>query len=227
MSKLETQILPEIVNDELFDTLESLASQADIKTVLEIGTGSGEGSTLAIFKGLSRNKNKNISFHTIEISKQRAESVIERYKGSWFMHVHVGCSVSLDDYATDSQIEKFYNSKKTALNKYPLELVLGWKKEELDYITENNVECGIINKIEAESKVKNFDMVLIDGSEFTGHAELKMLIGAKYIVLDDINAFKNNDNYNLLAASKQYSLIKENWTLRNGFAVFKKQSKEV
>lgn len=223
MSKLETQISPEIVNDELFKELELLASQDDVKTILEIGTGSGEGSTLAIVNGLGKNKNKKTLFTTIEISKQRAQSVIDRYRNNKNMVVYVGCSVSIEDYATDAQIEKFYNSKKTALNKYPLEMVLGWKKEELDYIAENDVECGIINTIERQSDGKPFDLVLIDGSEFTGHAELKLLIGAKYIVLDDINAFKNNDNYNYLQASKQYSLVKENWNLRNGFAIFKRK----
>lgn len=223
MSKLETQISPEIVNDELFKELELLASQDDVKAILEIGTGSGEGSTLAIVNGLGKNKNKKTLFTTIEISKQRAQSVIDRYRNNKNMVVYVGCSVSIEDYATDAQIEKFYNSKKTALNKYPLEMVLGWKKEELDYIAENDVECGIINTIERQSDGKPFDLVLIDGSEFTGHAELKLLIGAKYIVLDDINAFKNNDNYNYLQASKQYSLVKENWNLRNGFAIFKRK----
>lgn len=223
MSKLETQISPEIVNDELFKELELLASQDDVKTILEIGTGSGEGSTLAIVNGLGKNKKKKTLFTTIEISKQRAQSVIDRYRNNKNMVVYVGCSVSIEDYATDAQIEKFYNSKKTALNKYPLEMVLGWKKEELDYIAENDVECGIINTIERQSDGKPFDLVLIDGSEFTGHAELKLLIGAKYIVLDDINAFKNNDNYNYLQASKQYSLVKENWNLRNGFAIFKRK----
>ena len=223
MSKLETQISPEIVNDELFKELELLASQDDVKTILEIGTGSGEGSTLAIVNGLGKNKNKKTLFTTIEISKQRAQSVIDRYRNNKNMVVYVGCSVSIEDYATDAQIEKFYSSKKTALNKYPLEMVLGWEKEELDYIAENDVECGIINTIERQSDGKPFDLVLIDGSEFTGHAELKLLIGAKYIVLDDINAFKNNDNYNYLQASKQYSLVKENWNLRNGFAIFKRK----
>ncbi|MBW2169777.1 MAG: tetratricopeptide repeat protein, partial [Deltaproteobacteria bacterium] len=64
--------------------------------------------------------------------------------------------------------------------------------------------------------------VLIDGSEFTGKAELDEVYGAKIIMLDDINGYKNYHNYQRLVADKTYELIAENWQVRNGYAAFRR-----
>jgi len=224
MSKLETQILPEIVNDELSSLLKVIASQDDVETILEIGTGSGDGSTSAIVAGLEQNKNESKQFFTIEISSQRADQAREQYKEKEYLSVLCGCSASTDKYMSDEEITSFYNTKITALNKYPLEMVLGWKKEELDYISQNDVKQNLIKEIKTKNKIKFFDLVLIDGSEFTGVGDLKQTIGSKYIVLDDINAAKNFGNYKELTSQfSGYILFHENWSLRNGFAIFKKK----
>ena len=44
--------------------------------------------------------------------------------------------------------------------------------------------------------------------------------GAKYICLDDINAFKNYQNYHQLLSDPNYSLLISNLDVR-GFAIFK------
>jgi hypothetical protein len=67
-------------------------------------------------------------------------------------------------------------------------------------------------------------MVLIDGSEFTGRAELDETYGAKFILLDDIRTLKNEFNYERLRADAFYTLVKENLDLRNGYAVFQARS---
>ena len=65
-------------------------------------------------------------------------------------------------------------------------------------------------------------MVLIDGSEFTGKPELDLVYGAKFILLDDIRAYKNYHNYKRLLNDKNYKLIEEQPFLRNGYAIFSK-----
>ena len=64
--------------------------------------------------------------------------------------------------------------------------------------------------------------MLIDGSEFTGRAELDEVYGARYVVLDDTQTFKNLDNYERLRADPAYRLIDEAPALRNGFAAFER-----
>lgn len=67
-------------------------------------------------------------------------------------------------------------------------------------------------------------MVLIDGSEFTGQAGLSLVMGAKIIALDDINAFKNFQSYQSLINDPNYKIIAREVGLRNGFAIFEKIS---
>ncbi|MBT8630965.1 hypothetical protein AOC23_02610 [Polynucleobacter paneuropaeus] len=52
-----------------------------------------------------------------------------------------------------------------------------------------------VDKIKNDNNIKTFDMVLIDGSEFSGERDLHSIMGAKLIALDDINAFKGGFNY--------------------------------
>jgi glycosyltransferase involved in cell wall biosynthesis len=115
----------------------------------------------------------------------------------------------------------FYSTVPTNLNHYPLQTVLCWLQEDLRYIRESGVAQGGIASIKADYSIDYFDLVLIDGSEFTGEAELEEVIGARWIVLDDINAYKNYKNYHRLAADPAYHLVAENWNLRNGYALFR------
>lgn len=64
--------------------------------------------------------------------------------------------------------------------------------------------------------------MLIDGSEFTGSAELNDVYEAKFICLDDINTFKNYRNHQKLLANQNYVLVAQNYLIRNGYSIFKK-----
>ena len=94
--------------------------------------------------------------------------------------------------------------------------------QDIDYVRCTGVNEDGIERIKREHDIDCFDMVLIDGSEFTGKYELDKVYGARFILLDDINGFKNYDNYQRLVADQTYQLIAENWKVRNGYAVFKR-----
>jgi hypothetical protein len=49
-------------------------------------------------------------------------------------------------------------------------------------------------------------------------------MGAKIIALDDINAFKNYQSYQVLINDPNYKIIAREMALRNGFAIFEKIS---
>ncbi|MBA3915407.1 MAG: hypothetical protein H0X25_16445, partial [Acidobacteriales bacterium] len=61
-------------------------------------------------------------------------------------------------------------------------------------------------------------------SEFSGESELEAVYGAGIIALDDVNAYKNANNYARLKDDAQYQLLMENLRLRNGYAIFQKRS---
>jgi hypothetical protein len=74
--------------------------------------------------------------------------------------------------------------------------------------------------VKSANAIAAFDVAFIDGSEFTGERELLKLLGAKYIVLDDVNAHKNFNSYRLLRNHTSYQVFAEDLNLRNGFAIF-------
>ena len=67
-----------------------------------------------------------------------------------------------------------------------------------------------------------FDLVLIDGSEFTGERDLWSVMGSKFIALDDVFAFKCWNAYQTLLHHSSYSLVCCDFNTRNGYAFFKR-----
>ncbi|MFZ1983525.1 MAG: hypothetical protein WAU91_03875, partial [Desulfatitalea sp.] len=222
ISGLDRLIPPEIRNDAFYEMIERIAAEEDIRTILEIGASSGEGSTNALVQGISRNQHQPV-LHCIEISRGRFQALQRRYGRHPQIHCHNFSSVPLARFPSEAQLARFYQEAPTALTRYPLQQVLGWLRQDIAYVTASGVAQDGIARIKQDHGIETFDMVLIDGSEFTGSAELEELYGARFILLDDINTFKNHANYRRLKTDPAYTLLEENCSLRNGYAVFKKQ----
>lgn len=221
--ELNRLIPPEIKNDEFYRAIQNLAKNEDIKTVLEIGSSSGQGSTEAFVTGLRANPNQPMLF-CLEISKPRFVELQNTYKDDRFVKCYNLSSVSLEQFADEAEVITFYKSNQTNLNYYPLEQVINWLHQDTQYIKQSGVSGRGIKKIQEENNIEFFDVVLIDGSEFTGSAELEEIYGANYIILDDINTFKNYKNLQALSNDPNYTLISQNGLVRNGYAIFKKTS---
>ena len=221
-SALNNLIPPEIKNDEFYAAIQRIAREENIKTVLEIGSSSGGGSTEAFVTGLRENPNHPTLF-CLEVSKPRFEQLQKTYQNYSFVKLYNLSSVSLEQFPSPAEIVEFYNSNHTNLNQYPLELVLDRLQQDRDYIIQSGSGSNTgINRIKSEHNIAVFDLVLIDGSEFTGKADLDEVYGSKYICLADILTYKNYKNYQKLKKDKNYILVAENHRLRNGYAIFKR-----
>lgn len=220
-SDLDRIIPPEIKNDDFSLSIYQLAKTEAIKTVLEIGSSSGDGSTEAFVKGISENPN-NPTLFCMEVSRPRFLALQTRYKHNPSVVCYNVSSVPLAAFPTEAEVREFMRTVNTSLRNFTEAMVIGWLRQDIAYIKEANVPDRGIELIKSEQKIQYFDMVLIDGSEFTGKAELELVYGAKFILLDDTRAFKNYYNFKRLSADPAYKLIKENQSLRNGYAIFKK-----
>lgn len=221
-SELDRIIPPEIKNDNFYQLIYRLAKTEPIKNILEIGSSNGEGSTEAFVLGMSANPH-NPTLFCMELSKPRFKALRERYGHLPYVKFYNVSSVPLESFPTEEDVRSFCNHVPTNLNLYGCERVIGWLKQDIDYVKNSNVPDRGIEIIKTENNIQNFDIVLIDGSEFTGMAEFKLIYGAKFILLDDINAFKNYNNYKYLLSDAHYELIEENMQLRNGYAAFKRK----
>jgi hypothetical protein len=103
-----------------------------------------------------------------------------------------------------------------------LATVLGWLQQDLDYLRDYGLSSPGIAQLKDRYSIETFDAVLIDGSEFAGRAELDEVYGARFLLLDDTETFKNWENSRRLQADPEYRLIYADPETRNGFAVFER-----
>jgi hypothetical protein len=176
---------------------------------LEIGGGTGDGSTQCIrTKKLFSIENHpdRIGRHSMNLSARNGVAIN-------------GTATLPNLWMNKNDVEEFYRTTKTNLNQYPLEQVIGWLNECLQ--TSGVYSTNAIEDIHIEHKV-NFNFVLIDGSPFSGESELRcvrpFLAEKAIIALDDVNDIKNWANYNKLKGFAK--LLWEDWSVRNGAAIF-------
>ena len=221
---MKTSIIPaEIKNDELYNRIINtiLLFNEEIETVLEVGASSGDGSTEAIVRAMSQLEDKEL--YTLEVDLARFAALQERYKDlDWVIPVNKS-AVHLNEYPTKGQIEDFYNTIKTQLNQYPIEFVLSWYDTEIEKVEYLGDKIGGIDQIKKDNNIKNFDMVILDGSPFTGYQEFLKIAGAKIIVLDDIIDIKHHFTQLALRENEGYECIFCNAALRNGYAIWVKR----
>jgi hypothetical protein len=221
-SDYDQTIPPEILDDEFYEVMRSLARTAAVDTVLEIGSSTGAGSTRALVEGLRANPAHPRLF-CMELSRPRFEELVGRYGADPQIRCYNVTSVPLDRFPTEAEVSAFYLSHESKLNRIPLPEVLRWLRQDLHYVGRLGPGQNGIRMIKEENGVDTFGLVLIDGSEFTGPAELDEVYGAEYILLDDIGTFKNYANFQRLQADPTYRMTSMNPDLRNGYAVFERQ----
>ena len=221
---MKTSIIPaEIKNDELYNRIINtiLLFNEEIETVLEVGASSGDGSTEAIVRAMSQLEDKEL--YTLEVDLARFAALQERYKDlDWVIPVNKS-AVHLNEYPTKGQVEDFYNTIKTQLNQYPIEFVLSWYDTEIEKVEYLGDKIGGIDQIKKDNNIENFDMVILDGSPFTGYQEFLKIVGAKIIVLDDIIDIKHHFTQLALRENEGYECIFCNAALRNGYAIWVKR----
>ena len=106
------------------------------------------------------------------------------------------------------------------LQNYGLEAVREWYRcDEEGFRTERPE--GLISDTMEIVRLAYFDLVLIDGSEFTGEEELRLVYGSRWVALDDVRTYKNWQNRETLKADPVYRLWTENLSLRHGFSIFR------
>jgi Glycosyl transferases group 1 len=86
-----------------------------------------------------------------------------------------------------------------------------------------------VKRIKEDHHITSFDAVLIDSSIIKNQSTVsgglnEELLGARIVLLDDINNFYNFDKHSRLLRNPIYVLVACNPGLRNGYAIFKKDS---
>jgi hypothetical protein len=195
------------INDSFGKALAKYSEGLDVG--LEIGGGTGDGSTQCIrTKRLFSIENHpdRIGRHSMNLSARGGVSV-------------KGTATLPKLWMNQLDVAEFYGTNKTNLNQYPLDQVIGWYHECVE--SAEPYSTNAIEDIHFDHNV-DFNFVLIDGSPFSGEAELRcvrpFLAEKAIIALDDVNDIKNLANYNKLKGFSK--LLWEDLAVRNGAAIF-------
>lgn len=171
---LTRQQVGQITGDTFSAELTRLASDTRNKTFLEIGTWNGLGSTRAFVDGLST-RNDDYVFYSLECNSDKAAEAARLY--SKYDKVHILNEVIWNEEPADFY-EIFPQCKTNAMYKH-------WNTVDLV----NMKRCKLF--LERDNLPARFDVVLLDGGEFTTYHEFQLLKGrCNTLLLDDINVAK-------------------------------------
>lgn len=183
-------------------TLNDLARRPEVEKALEIGTYNGEGSTYCIADGLSRSTGRLCS---IEADRQLYEHAQAFFTGTGLpVELHYGLTLALEDYAP-------YEHFVPAIEQTSYEVVAPgthreWYEHELE-LARSAERTNVLDDL--LSRDHWYDMVLLDGGEYSAEAEFHRLEPhvRNYVVLDDTNPRRSIKN----AANREWLLWSPDW----------------
>lgn len=212
-------LFPEQVEQDLYFTLQRcLYLDPEIGTVLDIGAGSGEGSTRAVMDATAHLP--GLRLFCVEPDLEKFQSLTARYGGK--AELVNAASVPPDRYASAREVELFYEHIPSTLNSLPLEQFQHAREQEIAYFRQYGLPVDGISRIKRKHGIERFGLVILDGSFFCGEADLQEVYGAKYLVLNYLKSIKNYGNFQRLMEGGQYRLIAANPTYGCGYAVLQR-----
>lgn len=181
------------------------AKNENYTTFLEIGTWNGLGSTKCFVEGF-KNRATSYNFYSLECNDEKCNFAKNLYKD--IENVHILNEVLLNDMPNDIY-ENFPELLENSILKY-------WN--DIDFENMRNKKLFL----ERSDIPEFYDVILLDGGEFTTYYEFKKLIDkCKFLLLDDTNASKCKKIVIELKESNNWKILLEN-NERNGFAIFER-----
>lgn len=184
---------------ERWKLIQKVIKNNNIKTIVEIGTWKGMGSTLAILESMDQNADfysLETNFEFFKIAKKNLFEFEGKFK------LIYGRIVEINDVIEFSKNLLMTNEQKN------------WLREDLENMKKSeNVILQIPEKI---------DFLLLDGGEFSTYAEWSILKQrSKIIALDDIRTFKCKKIFEEMNNDNNFELIGQSNEI-NGFCIFEK-----
>lgn len=196
----------QICNDAFANEITKYASNLDYKTFLEIGTWNGLGSTKAFSDGFI-NRNDDYVCYSLECNKDKCMQAAELYKDNDKIHV-------LNEVIWNEEPSNFYEIFPQCLTNARYK---HWNQ--VDIV--NMKSCNLF--LNRPNLPEIFDVVLLDGGEFTTYYEFQILKNrCKILMLDDVNVDKCKLIVKEIKSDKSWKIVKEETVLRNGYLIVEK-----
>ena len=199
------QNVGQICNDDFSNEITKYASNLEYKTFLEIGTWNGLGSTKAFSNGFI-NRTDDYIFYSLECNKEKCMDAVQLYTDNNKIHI-------LNEVIWNEEPSNFYEIFPQCLTN---DTYKHWN--EVDII--NMKKCNLF--LDRPNLPPIFDVILLDGGEFTTYYEFQILKNrCKILMLDDINVDKCTLIVKELESDPSWKIIQRNNT-RNGYLIAEK-----
>jgi hypothetical protein len=192
------------LNTKFGQLIKNYSENNNIKSILEIGTWNGLGSTRCIVEGLQNRTNDDYVFYSLECNTEKSTIAKNLYIN--FKNVHI-----LNEVVINSMPNNIYEI-------FP-EILLNPNYEYWNTIDFENMKDKELF-LDKKSLPEIFDLILLDGGEFTTFFEYQLLKDkCKYLMLDDINVPKCNLIVKEIENDSEKWEIIEKENERNGFLI--------
>ncbi len=196
----------------LGDIIYKMCKQDDIKTIVEIGTWNGMGTTKCIYDAIIDSNKEDYLVYSLESNKSFYEEAVNNFNSLTKIknfNLILGKIVEPEDMLNiDSCDDKFFSIHNRNTQKE-------WLKEDID-------NCNKVKNV-LDILPKNIDLLILDGGEFSTLAEFnKLKDRATYFILDDTTALKNFEVSRIMRNDSNYKILHDDPNDRYGFLVSKK-----
>jgi len=203
--------LGQICNDEFSNDIRHYASDPTNKTFLEIGTWNGLGSTKAFSDGFSLRERptkegtnqEDYIFYSLECNADKCADAAKLYADNDKMHI-------LNEVIWNQEPADFYDVfPQCKLNP----TLQHW--HEVDML--NMQKCAVF--LDRPDIPEIFDVILLDGGEFTTYYEFQLLKNrCKLLMLDDTNFDKCAKIVQEIEGDASWRIVKR-VNVRNGYLI--------
>ena len=192
----------QISNDTFSSDITAYASNPRYTSFLEIGTWNGLGSTKAFVTGL-RQREDDYVFYSLECNKDKSADAAKLYEGNDKLHI-------LNEVLWNEEPADFYTIFPECLTD---DTFKSWHRTDMINIK----SCNIF--LERPNLPKVFDVVLLDGGEFTTYHEFQLIKNrCKILMLDDINTEKCTKIMKEIYLDPFWKILKRS-RMRNGYLI--------
>lgn len=206
-----TTMSGQITKDSAFGAeLYRLAKDHELRTFCDVGTWKGYGSTRCLVEGcLARQSQDGIRIYSIEAN----QAFFDEATALWsphklpFLQLLYG---KLHDNGMMTEAEIRAHPMFASIQSH---FDLWYHQDVKDYDSSPNVAARL---------PKDIDLVLIDGGEFCGYADWRVLrrLRPKVVCLDDINVIKTNRIHKELLGQPDVWRLAKLGSDRNGWSIF-------
>jgi hypothetical protein len=206
--------------DEFGSALIKSIAEYNLNKILEIGSWDGTGSTACLIEGMLKLQCEK-KLVCLEVNSDRYLQLVNNTKEHKWIECYNTTSISYSQLH-EKEFDKIWDSPFNGLKKHTTpptkEQAKLWFEEDVKNL--KNTNAGFL-----ETDSSFYDAVLIDGGEFFGYSEYKIIKDRTNVLfLDDYYyAYKTNQIARELNQDEEWEVIAGNKNLRSGYAIFKRK----